>query len=70
MVSSFTAVHIVQCSFTKLGGTLGAALHIEKLSLDALFLVIRIEDCNFTENVVNAGSVVYAVDSSFGASMS
>ena len=67
---SFNALHISHSNFTNLKGTLGAALHIEKLSSDSLSLIVRIEDCNFTENAANAGSAVYASDSRFGASAS
>ena len=64
----FTALRISHCNFTRLGGTLGAAFHIEKISSDSLALVVTIEECNFIENVANAGSAVYAVDSRFGVS--
>ncbi|XP_065915059.1 uncharacterized protein [Dysidea avara] len=66
-----TAVEVMNCNFTGLvGRTLGAALHIEKISSDSLSLMVRIEGCNFTENVANAGSVLYAADGRFGASTS
>ncbi|XP_065913753.1 uncharacterized protein [Dysidea avara] len=68
--SGFTALDVVRCNFTRLGGSLGAALHIEKLSSDSLPLIIRIKECNFFENTANAGSAVYAVDGRFGASTS
>ena len=68
--SSFNALHVSHCNFTRLGGILGAAFHIEKLSSDSLSLIIKIEECNFTENAANAGSAVYASDSRFGASTS
>ena len=67
-VASFNALHISHCNFTKLRGTLGAALHIEKVASAPVSLVVTIEECNFTENAANAGSAVYAVDSRFGAS--
>ena len=56
---------VINCSFTKLGGALGAAFHIEKVSVDATPLHIRIEQCNFSENEANVGSAVYAVDRKF-----
>ena len=68
--SYFNALHVSHSNFTRLGGTLGAAFHIEKLSSDGLSLVIRIENCNFTENAANAGSAVYVSNSRFGASTS
>jgi len=66
-----TAVEVLNCNFTRLiGRALGAAIHIEKISSDSLSLMARIKGCNFTENVANAGSVLYAADSRFGASTS
>ena len=56
---------VINCSFTKLRGALGAAFHIKKISVDATSLLIRIERCNFTENLSNVGSAVYAVDHRF-----
>ena len=53
-------VAVVQCNFTRLGGKLGAAFHIEKLSTDFQSLSFRIEQCNFIENEANVGSAVYA----------
>ena len=64
------ALDVLKCNFIKIGGTLGAAFHIEKISSDPVSLVIRIEDCNFIGNIANAGSAVYAIDSRFGASTS
>ena len=63
-------VAVVQCNFTKLGGTLGAAIHIEKISTDALSLGFRIERCNFIANEANVGSAVHAVDHRFDATLS
>ena len=54
-------VAVIQCNFTRLGGTLGAAFHIEKVSTDFQSLSFRIEQCNFFENEANVGSAVYAV---------
>ena len=53
---------VIHCNFTKLGGALGAAFHIEKVSVDTTSLLVRIEQCNFTENEADTGSAVYAVD--------
>ena len=63
-------VAVVQCNFTKLGGTLGAAIHIEKISTDELSLGFRIEQCNFVANEANVGSAVHAVDHRFDATLS
>ena len=64
------ALDVLKCNFTNIGGTLGAAFLIEKISSDSVSLVIRIEDCNFIGNIANAGSAVYVIDSRFGASTS
>ena len=61
---------VTHCSFTKLGGTLGAAIHIQKISIGTTPLLIRIEYCNFTENEANSGSAVYAVDRRFDPTLS
>ena len=61
---------VKQCNFTKLGGRLGAAFHIEKISVDATPLLINIEQCNFSENEANMGSAVYAVDRKLDATLS
>jgi len=61
---------VSQCNFTNLGGRLGAALHVSKVSPDTISLVIIIQQCNFTGNVADAGAAVYAIDSGFGASTS
>ena len=63
-------VSVVQCNFTKLGGTLGAAIHVEKISTDALSLCFRIEQCNFIANEANVGSAVHAVDHRFDVTLS
>ena len=63
-------VKVVQCNFTKLGGTLGAAFHIEKISTNSQSLSFRIEQCNFIANEANVGSAVYAVDHRFDATLS
>ena len=68
--TSFTALHVLRSNFVGLGGVLGAALHIEKLSSDSLSLIIRVEECTFIENTANAGSALFAVDGQFGASTS
>ena len=69
-LTSTEIVAVVQCNFTKLGGTLGAAIYIKKLSTDSQSLSFRIERCNFFENEANIGSAVYAVDHRFDASLS
>ena len=58
-------ITVIRCNFNKLGGTLGAAFHIEKTSVDSRSLVVKIEQCNFLENEANAGSAVYAVNHRF-----
>ena len=70
---NITLVEIItveQCNFTKLGGTLGAAFHIEKISTNSQSLSFRIEQCNFIANEANVGSAVYAVDHRFDATLS
>ena len=54
-------VTVIQCNFTRLGGMLGAAFHIEKVSTDFQSLSFKIEQCNFSENEANIGSAVYAI---------
>ena len=61
---------VVQCNFTKNGGTFGGAIHIEKLSSDLQSLSFRIEQCNFIANEANVGSAVYAVEHRFDATLS
>ena len=63
-------VIVKQCNFTKLGGTEGAAFHIEKISSNLQNVSFRIEQCMFTENEANVGSAVYAVDHRFDAVLS
>ena len=63
-------VAVVQCNFTRLGGTLGAAFHIEKISSNSQPLIFRIEECNFIGNEANVGSAVYAVDHRFDTTLS
>ena len=63
-------VAVVKCNFTKVGGTLGAAFHIEKISTDLQSLSVRIEQCNFVENEANVGSAVHAVDHRFDTTLS
>ena len=69
-LSAVEIVAVEQCNFTKLGGTLGAAIHIEKISTDALSLRFRIEECNFIANEANVGSAVHAVDHIFDVTFS
>ena len=63
-------VAVVQCNFTKIGGTLGAALYIEKISTELQLLSFRIEQCNFIANEANVGSAVYAVEHRFDPTLS
>ena len=53
---------VSNCSFTRLNGAYGAAMHIEKVSPDRLTIIVRIEDCLFHEITANRGSALYAVD--------
>ena len=70
IITMVEVVAVVQCNFTKLGGTLGAAFHIEKISTNSQSLSFRIERCNFIANEANVGSAVYAVDHRFDATLS
>ena len=70
IITMVEVVAVVQCNFTKLGGTLGAAFHIEKISTNSQSLSFRIEQCNFIANEANVGSAVYAVDHRFDATLS
>ena len=63
-------VAVVHCNFTKIGGTLGAAVYIEKISTKLQPLSFRIEQCNFIANEANVGSAVYAVEHRFDATLS
>ena len=63
------SVTVTHCNFTKLGGTLGAAIHIEKVS-NFQYLSFRIEECAFVGNEANIGSAVYAIDHRFDAILS
>ena len=55
---------VVRSNFTNLVGTLGVAFHIEKNSPDSVLVVIKIEQCNFTSNVADSGSAIFAKDRS------
>lgn len=55
---------VLRSYFTKLVGTLGVAFHIEKNSPDSVLVIIKIEQCNFTSNVGDSGSAVFAKDRS------
>ena len=70
IISTIEIVAVVQCNFTKMGRTLGAAFHIEKISTDLRSLSLRIEQCNFLENEADVGSAVYAVDHRFDITIS
>ena len=70
IITMVEVVAVVQCNFTKLGGTLGAAFHIEKISTNSQSFSFRIERCNFIANEANVGSAVYAVDHRFDATLS
>ena len=69
-VTVVEVVAVVQCNFTKIGGTLGAALYIEKISTELQPLSFRIEQCNFIANEANVGSAVYAVEHKSDATLS
>ena len=60
----FEVLTISHCSFNNLEGKLGAAFHIEKNALDAVYVVVRIEHCSFANNSADTGSVLYAKDRS------
>ena len=55
---------VVQSNFMNLVGTLGVAFHIEKNSPDSVLVVIKIERCNFTSNIADSGSAIFAEDRS------
>ena len=55
---------VVRSNFMNLAGTLGVAFHIEKNSPDSILVVIKIEQCNFTRNVADSGSAIFAKDRS------
>ena len=63
-------VTVMHCNFTKLGGSSGAAIHIERKSTDSQHLTFRIEECVFVGNEANVGSAVYAVDHRFDTGLS
>ena len=60
---------VLNCNFTRLGGTRGAAMHVEKISPDYITIVVRIEQCNFVENEADAGSAIYTQLSEFRVSL-
>jgi len=60
---------VSNCNFTRLGGTRGAAMHVEKISPDYITIVIKIERCNFIENEADAGSAIYTQLSEFRVSL-
>ncbi|XP_065914017.1 uncharacterized protein [Dysidea avara] len=71
-ITEFTDINMItmtRCNFTRLGGTRGAALYIEKISPDYITIVIRIEQCNFIENEGDSGSAIYTQLSEFRASL-
>jgi len=71
-ITEFTDINmltVTHCNFTRLGGTRGASLRIEKISPDYITIVIRIEHCNFIENEGDSGSAIYTQLSEFRASL-
>ena len=69
-IDEIEIVTVMQCNFTKIGGTFGAAFYIEKISTELQPLIFRIERCNFIANEANVGSAVYAVEHRFDATLS
>ena len=69
-VDEVEIVTVMHCNFTRIGGTLGAAFYIEKISTEYQPLTFRIERCNFIANEANIGSAVYAVEHRFDATLS
>jgi len=59
---------IVQCNFTKMGGNVGAAIYIQKISTDSILVFVRIEQCYFTRNEGSTGSAIYSVSREFSSS--
>ena len=55
---------VKRSNFMNLVGKLGVAFHIEKNSPDSILVIINIEQCNFTSNVADSGSVIFANDRS------
>ena len=55
---------VKRSNFTNLFGKLGVAFHIEKNSPDSILVIINIEQCNFTCNVADSGSAIFANDRS------
>jgi len=71
-IAEFTDINmltVTRCNFTRLGGSRGASLHIEKISPDFITIVIRIEQCNFIDNEGDSGSAIYTQLSEFRASL-
>ncbi|XP_065914891.1 uncharacterized protein [Dysidea avara] len=62
-------ITLTRCNFTKLGGTRGAAMHIEKISPDYITIVVRVEQVNFVENEADVGSAIYSKLSEFRVSL-
>ena len=60
---------VTRCTFRRLGGSRGAALHIEKISPDYITIVIQVDQCNFTENEGDSGSAIYTQLFEFRASL-
>ena len=61
--------NVIRCNFTKNGGNVGAAIYIQKVSIDSVLVFIRIENCYFTENEGSAGSAVYSISREFRSSV-
>ena len=61
--------NVIRCNFTKNGGNVGAAIYIQKVSIDSVLVFVRIENCSFTENEGSAGSAVYSISREFRSSV-
>jgi len=55
---------ITHCNFIQVGG----AIHIEKLAPNNLTIVVRLNDCNFTDNQATTGAVFSALENRFRSS--
>ncbi|XP_065915609.1 uncharacterized protein [Dysidea avara] len=58
---------VSNCSFTRLNGAYGAAIHVEKISPDRLTIIVRIDDCLFHEITANHGPALYAIDTTISS---
>ncbi|XP_065914879.1 uncharacterized protein [Dysidea avara] len=67
LTSNIELYKVYNCSFTRLNGAFGAAIHIEKVSPDRLTIFVRIENCLFYEITANRGSALYAIDTTISS---